>query len=201
MKITESRASDILHWLDDETGNHALLFEKMTLHRDAAALIRQLQAAEQAAWHAGLDAGRETDIKLLPLPKEEWNVRYGYHADTVRDYARACVAAAVKANDAEIEDLRDTLRSVERYANHHGQHPNISAKEALGMIQHHPSIKAITRSYADGRVPATFDPYAEIEALRARAERLAEALRFMRERFARHMDDSDRTAISDLLRD
>lgn len=59
MQITESRANDILHWLDDETGNHALLFEKMTLHRDAAALIRQLQAAEQAAWHAGLDAGRE----------------------------------------------------------------------------------------------------------------------------------------------
>lgn len=80
MKITESRANDILRWLDDETGNHALLFEKMTLHRDAAALIRQLQAAdgtkesllraasvlvreldaaEQAVWHAGLDAGRE----------------------------------------------------------------------------------------------------------------------------------------------
>ena len=59
MKITESRANDILHWLDDETGNHALLFEKMTLHRDAAALIRQLQAEVQDAWHAGLDAGRE----------------------------------------------------------------------------------------------------------------------------------------------
>ncbi len=59
MKITESRASDILHWLDDETGNHALLFEQMALHRDAAALIRQLQAAEQAAWLAGMDAGRE----------------------------------------------------------------------------------------------------------------------------------------------
>jgi hypothetical protein len=59
MKITESRANDILHWLDDETGNHALLFEKMTLHRDAAALIRQLQAELQDAWHARLDAGRE----------------------------------------------------------------------------------------------------------------------------------------------
>ena len=47
MKITESRANDILRWLDDETGNHALLFEKMTLHRDAAALIRQLQAANR----------------------------------------------------------------------------------------------------------------------------------------------------------
>lgn len=59
MKITESRANDILHWLDDEAENHALLFEKMTLHRDAAALIRQLQAELQDAWHAGLDAGRE----------------------------------------------------------------------------------------------------------------------------------------------
>lgn len=59
MKITESRANDILHWLDDETGNHALLFEKMTLHRDAAALIRHLKAEVQDAWQAGLDAGRE----------------------------------------------------------------------------------------------------------------------------------------------
>ena len=32
---------------------------EMTLHRDAAALIRQLQAELQDAWHAGLDAGRE----------------------------------------------------------------------------------------------------------------------------------------------
>lgn len=59
MKITESRANDILRWLDDEAENHALLFEKMTLHRDAAALIRQLQAELQDAWHAGIDAGRE----------------------------------------------------------------------------------------------------------------------------------------------
>lgn len=83
MKITESRANDILHWLDDMAGDHALLFDEMARYRDAAALIRQLQAvysakealesllrgaaalvreldaAEQAAWHAGLDAGRE----------------------------------------------------------------------------------------------------------------------------------------------
>jgi hypothetical protein len=43
---------------------------------------------------------------LLPLPEEEWNVRYGYYADTVSDYARACVAAAVEEKDAEIEALR-----------------------------------------------------------------------------------------------
>lgn len=83
MKITDSRAADILHWLDDETGNYAHPHQQMVLHRDAAALIRQLQAvysakealesllreaavlvreldaAEQSAWHAGLDAGRE----------------------------------------------------------------------------------------------------------------------------------------------
>lgn len=80
MKITDSRARDILRWLDDQAGDHTHLFEQMTLYRDAAALIRQLQAAdgmkesllreaavlvreldaaEQSAWHAGLDAGRE----------------------------------------------------------------------------------------------------------------------------------------------
>ena len=57
MKITEHRTKEILNWLDDKAADPALLFEK--LHRDAAALIRQLQAAEQEAWHAGLDAGRE----------------------------------------------------------------------------------------------------------------------------------------------
>lgn len=58
MKITESRANILLRWLDSMTADHTLLFEEMTLFRDTAALVRQLQAAEQAAWHAGLDAGR-----------------------------------------------------------------------------------------------------------------------------------------------
>lgn len=65
MKITESRASEILNWLDDETGNHTHLFEDMARYRDAAALVRQLQAAEQDAWRAGLDAGREQ--KIYPI--------------------------------------------------------------------------------------------------------------------------------------
>lgn len=59
MHITDDRARDILHQLDDKAGDHTVMFKEMTLYRDAAALIRQLQAAEQAAWHAGLDAGRE----------------------------------------------------------------------------------------------------------------------------------------------
>lgn len=58
MKITDDRARDLLRWLDDMAGDHTLLFDEMARYRDAAALIRQLQAAEQAAWHAGLDAGR-----------------------------------------------------------------------------------------------------------------------------------------------
>ena len=59
MKITEHRMKEILNWLDDKTADHALMFEEMAMHRDAAALIRQLQAELQDAWHAGLDAGRE----------------------------------------------------------------------------------------------------------------------------------------------
>ena len=58
-EISESRTRELLQWLDDKAADHTLLFEEMTRYRDAAALIRQLQAAEQSAWHAGLDAGRE----------------------------------------------------------------------------------------------------------------------------------------------
>jgi len=36
------------------------------------------------------------DVDLLPLPYEECNVRYGYYADTVTDYARACVEHNVR---------------------------------------------------------------------------------------------------------
>ena len=59
MQITEYRTKEILNWLDDKAIDHTLLFEEITLFRDAASLVRQLQAAEQSAWHAGLDAGRE----------------------------------------------------------------------------------------------------------------------------------------------
>ena len=58
-EISESRTRELLQWLDDQAGDHTHLFEQMARYRDAAALIRQLQAAEQAAWRAGLDAGRE----------------------------------------------------------------------------------------------------------------------------------------------
>lgn len=59
MKITESRTRELLQWLDDRAGDHSLAYADIARYRDAAAVIRQQQAAEQAAWHAGLDAGRE----------------------------------------------------------------------------------------------------------------------------------------------
>lgn len=43
MKITDSRARDVLRWLDDQAGDHTNMFEQMTFYRDAAALIRQLR--------------------------------------------------------------------------------------------------------------------------------------------------------------
>lgn len=87
---------------------------------------------------------------------------------------KADIATYVRAASeqaTEIEHLKDVLSFVERWANHHGAKPSVSAVEALSVIQHHPAIKEITKSYSDGVVPATRDPYAEIEALRKDAER------------------------------
>ena len=67
-QISESRTRELLQWLDDQAGDHTNLYEQMTRYRDAAALIRQIQAAEQAAWHAGLDAGRE-QARVTELPQ------------------------------------------------------------------------------------------------------------------------------------
>ena len=76
------------------------------------------------------------------------------------------VLAHIAAQDAEIARLKDDLQFVERWANHHGQKPHMTAQEALSCIQHYPPILAITKGYADGKVPVTYDPYAEIERLR-----------------------------------
>lgn len=43
-QISESRTRELLQWLDDQAGDHTHLFEQMARYRDAAALIRQLQA-------------------------------------------------------------------------------------------------------------------------------------------------------------
>jgi hypothetical protein len=72
---------------------------------------------------------------------------------------------------AELAEAKETLQFVERWANHHGAKPTCSAEAALSCIQHYPPIVAITRSYTDGKVPDTPNPWAEVAALRADAER------------------------------
>lgn len=235
MKITESRTNDILHWLDDETGNHALLFEKMTLHRDAAALIRQLQAAEQAAWHAGLDAGREQergkDHTHQPEAVDEAMVERALAAYLRRqddgESLYGCVTAALSAaltqqpaavNEAMVERIAALLHEEatgDPWTVAGVEHPGPDRDYYLGLAR---KVAALAQQ------PAAVDAKdAEIEALRealdwtvqqndellnegreltARAERLAEALREMREyvtaalqaereAFAGHEDCSD----------
>ena len=75
--------------------------------------------------------------------------------------------AELRRLHAENEQLRDHMQFVERWAVHHGTKPCVSAKEALGVIQHYPPIRRITDGYADGKRPDTFDPYARIAELEA----------------------------------
>jgi hypothetical protein len=70
---------------------------------------------------------------------------------------------------AENKVLWDDLVFVERWVNHHGTKSCHSAESILGVIQHYPTIRAITKSYKDGVVPSTPDPYAERDAAQADA--------------------------------
>ena len=91
-----------------------------------------------------------------------------YTADQMHAYAQqhaAAIKSQLEAANAEIERLKDDLQFVERWANHHGTKPHMTAEQALGMIQHYPGIVKITRSYSNGKVPETYDPYAVIERL------------------------------------
>ncbi|KEH09783.1 hypothetical protein GY14_10450 [Delftia tsuruhatensis] len=72
---------------------------------------------------------------------------------------------------ADNEAMRETLEFVERWAVHHASKPHMTAELALGSIQHHPEIRAITERYADGKRPDTFDPYARIAELEGKVGR------------------------------
>lgn len=72
----------------------------------------------------------------------------------------------------ELEESRRDLQFVERWANHHGVKPHITAKEVLSMIQHYPPIRAITEGYEDGKIPDTPNPLDRAEQAERRAERL-----------------------------
>ncbi|MFC4924623.1 hypothetical protein [Delftia deserti] len=76
-------------------------------------------------------------------------------------------AAELRRLQADNEAMRETLEFVERWAVHHASKPHMTAELALGSIQHHPEIRAITERYADSKRPDTFDPYARIAELEA----------------------------------
>jgi len=98
-----------------------------------------------------------------------------YAADALA--AQAKRIAELEAAAPHIRALEDILRFVERWANHHATKPTCTAEAALSVIQHYPPIKAITLSYADGKVPETPDPWTERDAALARVKRLEDALR------------------------
>jgi hypothetical protein len=85
----------------------------------------------------------------------------------IKGYLRARTEQAT-----EITELKDDLQFVERWAVHHGTKPHMTPENALSVIQHYPPIRAITKSYVDGKVPNTFDPYAQIAALKAQIAEL-----------------------------
>lgn len=74
---------------------------------------------------------------------------------------------ALRSLHTENEDLRDTVQFVERWVVHHGTKGCMSAAETLSAIQHYPGIAEVTDGYADGKRPATFNPYARIQELEA----------------------------------
>ena len=51
--------------------------------------------------------------------------------------------------DQCIAELEMQLKFVERWANHHGVKPHMTAESTLGIIQHYPPIKAITKAYTE----------------------------------------------------
>lgn len=114
-------------------------------------------------------------IYLEKFPKERESsliIEVLYPASTY-EYMKNCADELLSENNkflGENAGLKEDLQFVERWANHHAAHPNITAKEALSVIQHYPSIEEITKSYKDGVIPTTRNPYAEIESLRKKVE-------------------------------
>lgn len=55
-KISDSRARELTHWLDDMCADSSLPFQTMANYRDAAALIRQHNADAYTASSTSSDA-------------------------------------------------------------------------------------------------------------------------------------------------
>ena len=91
-------------------------------------------------------------------------------------------AEIIAFQEGRIAELEYSLQFVERWAVHHGTKSHMTAENALSIIQHYPPITAITKGYADGNVPDTFNPYdriTELEAQLADAKQVANDCRIV----------------------
>lgn len=112
-----------------------------------------------------MDIRQEADARRLAAC---WNICVGIDTETLEAGALTEPKKMIEKLQAELDQAREDLAFVERWANHHGQKPGMTAAEALSVIQHYPAITEITQSYADGKMPSTPDPWAAMrEALQA----------------------------------
>lgn len=104
-------------------------------------------------------------VQMPPLPVQSYDALGFGHTDfALQRYAQAYAAQQTALIEAKLAKANDTLQFVERWANHHGTKAHMTAEQALGCIQHYPSIVEITRSYSNGKVPETRNPWAELAA-------------------------------------
>lgn len=104
MKITEPRTKGILNWLDGMTADHTLLFEEMTLFRDAASLIRQLQVE---AKDAEIEALRAEVERLKTMTAVTMGVGSGDGKLFVHgDYESIKAAQALMFRDERVVQVR-----------------------------------------------------------------------------------------------
>lgn len=89
-----------------------------------------------------------------------------------RDQGTTQFCAEAVRLQGELDAANESLRFIERWVNHHGGKNWTTPEGILSMIQHYPPILAITRSYKDGKVPETPNPWAALDAANADRERL-----------------------------
>ena len=140
-----------------------LLQQAVASGQVSAAQIEKHQAAGEL--DAASELGKSIAVQMPPCeypdsPVYDWSIR---ELKAIHAYAQVCAEPL----RSELDAAKDTLQFVERWANHHGAKPHMTAEQALGCIQHHPGIMAITRSYSNGKLPETRNPWAELEAARA----------------------------------
>lgn len=125
---------------------------------DAMLALRELRGLVPILCRLRAAAADETDkhaTLTIEAPNGDKIVAHGSPVDMMT-LERIFKAAA---------DAGKHLHFIERMAVHHATTSNLSAEEALSWIQHYPPIKAITKSYVDGKVPDTPDLFAAVVEL------------------------------------